>query len=69
MGITDRISGRIKKAAGDLAGDDSLKREGAVEERKADAKDELAQEEARAEAARQRADEKAEQVDRLDKAT
>ncbi len=41
MGLKDRITGRAKKAAGDLAGDASLRRQGAREERKADAKDDL----------------------------
>ncbi len=36
MGITDKITGRIKQAAGDLADDASLRREGREEERKAD---------------------------------
>ena len=42
MGITDKITGRVKKAAGDLADDASLRREGRQEERKGEAKDELA---------------------------
>ena len=42
MGITDKITGRIKKAAGDLADDASLRRQGHDEERKGEAKDELA---------------------------
>ena len=42
MGIMDKITGRTKKAAGDLAGDASLRREGKQEERKGEAKDELA---------------------------
>ena len=42
MGITDKISGRVKKAAGDLADDPSLRREGRQEERKGEAKEELA---------------------------
>jgi colicin import membrane protein len=41
MGLKDRITGRAKKAAGDLAGDESLRRQGAREERKADAKEDL----------------------------
>ena len=41
MSLKDRISGRLKKAAGDLSGDASLTREGEKEERKADAKEEL----------------------------
>ena len=42
MGITDKITGRVKKAAGDLADDPSLRRQGRQEERKGEAKDELA---------------------------
>jgi uncharacterized protein YjbJ (UPF0337 family) len=41
MGLKDRITGRAKKAAGDLAGDESLRQQGAREERKADAKEDL----------------------------
>jgi len=41
MGITDKISGRVKKAAGDLADDPSLRRQGRQEERKGEAKEEL----------------------------
>ena len=41
MGLKDRISGRLKKAAGDLAGDEGLRRQGAREEGKADAKEDL----------------------------
>jgi len=41
MSIVDKISGRTKKAAGDLTGDGSLRRQGAREERKGQAKDEL----------------------------
>jgi uncharacterized protein YjbJ (UPF0337 family) len=54
MGITDKISGRAKQAVGDLTGDADTRREGKLEERKADAKDELARTEERAE---QQADE------------
>ena len=43
MGITDKITGRVKKAAGDLTDDASLKREGRKEERKGEAKDQLNQ--------------------------
>jgi uncharacterized protein YjbJ (UPF0337 family) len=41
MSIIDKITGRGKKAAGDLTGDASLRREGAREERKGEAKEEL----------------------------
>jgi uncharacterized protein YjbJ (UPF0337 family) len=41
MGLIDRVSGRLKKAAGDLTGNDGLRRQGEKEERKADAKEDL----------------------------
>jgi uncharacterized protein YjbJ (UPF0337 family) len=41
MSILDKITGRAKKAAGDLSGDPSLRRQGRQEERKGEAKDEL----------------------------
>jgi uncharacterized protein YjbJ (UPF0337 family) len=62
MGITDKISGRIKKAAGDLSDDASLRREGRQEERKGEAKDELARD-------KERADRKAEEVANLERKT
>jgi uncharacterized protein YjbJ (UPF0337 family) len=42
MGITDKITGRAKQALGDLTDSASLHREGRQEERKGEAKDELA---------------------------
>ena len=62
MGITDKITGRIKKAAGDLADDPSLHRQGRQEERKGQAKDELAE-------TREQADRKAEEVENLERKT
>ena len=62
MGITDKITGRVKKAAGDLADDPSMRREGRKEERKGEAKDELARSE-------ERADRKAEEVANLERRT
>jgi uncharacterized protein YjbJ (UPF0337 family) len=52
MSIIDKITGRAKKAAGDLANDPSLRRQGRQEERKGETKEELqrAQEEAAAKA-------------------
>jgi uncharacterized protein YjbJ (UPF0337 family) len=41
MSIMDKITGRAKKAAGDLAGDSSLRAEGRREERKGEEKDKL----------------------------
>jgi uncharacterized protein YjbJ (UPF0337 family) len=62
MGITDKISGRVKKAAGDLSDDASLRRQGAQEERKGEAKEELARDQ-------ERADAKADEVANLERKT
>ncbi len=62
MSIIDKITGRTKKAAGDLADDPSLRREGRQEERKGEAKEDLSQ-------AQQRADEKADEVANLERRT
>ena len=62
MSILDKISGRFKKAAGDLADDPSLRREGAREERKGEAKDEL-------DNAQERVEDKAAEVANLEQKT
>jgi len=62
MGITDKISGRVKQAAGDLADDPSLRQQGRKEERKGEAKDEQAR-------AEERADRKADEVADLERRT
>jgi uncharacterized protein YjbJ (UPF0337 family) len=62
VGITDKVTGRVKKAAGDIADDASLRREGRQEERKGEAKDELARDQ-------ERADSKAEEVANLERQT
>jgi len=62
MGFLDKITGRAKKAAGDVTGDSSLRREGRQEERKGEAKDELA-------STQDKADAKAEEVANLDRKT
>jgi len=41
MSLKDKVTGRVKQAAGDLTGDEKLRRQGATEERKAEAKQEL----------------------------
>ena len=48
MGIEDKISGRVKQAAGDLLGNEDLRRQGAREERKANAKAEAREAQAHA---------------------
>jgi glycerophosphoryl diester phosphodiesterase len=60
MGLLDKIRARSKKAAGELADDASLKREGRRDERKAEAEEELAR-------AQDEAAEKAQEVSRLDR--
>jgi len=62
MSLIDKITGRAKKAAGDIAGDSSLHRQGRQEERKGEAKDELARDQ-------ERADAKAEEVANLERKT
>jgi uncharacterized protein YjbJ (UPF0337 family) len=41
MSLIDKITGRLKKTAGDVTGDSALKREGSREEEKGEKKDEL----------------------------
>lgn len=60
MGLMDKITGRAKKAAGDVTDNASLKREGRQEERKGEAKDELGR-------AQNRADAKADEVADLER--
>ena len=62
MGLMDKITGRAKKAAGDLAGDPSLRREGRDEERKGEAKEDLAR-------AQENVEEKAQDVSDLERKT
>ncbi len=57
MGITDKITGRVKQAAGDLTGDEDTKRQGRQEERKGEVKEEAAEAENKA------ADKRAEAAD------
>ena len=62
MGITDKLTGRVKKAAGDLTDDASLRNQGRKEERKGEAKYELSN-------AQERADAKADEVADLERKT
>lgn len=55
MGVGDKVSGRVKQAAGDLLGDEGTKRQGAREERKGEAKDEATEAENEATEKRQEA--------------
>ena len=62
MSIFDKITGRAKKAAGDVTGDASLRSQGRREERKGEEKEKLAN-------AQERADEKAQDVADLERRT
>jgi uncharacterized protein YjbJ (UPF0337 family) len=62
MSLIDKITGRAKKAAGDVADDPSLRREGRQEERKGEAKDELSR-------SQEKTDRKAEEVADLERRT
>ena len=62
MSIIDKITGRAKKAAGDVAGDGSLRAEGRREERKGEEKEKLAD-------AQDRVEEKAQNVADLERRT
>jgi uncharacterized protein YjbJ (UPF0337 family) len=55
MGLLDKLLGRGKKAAGDLAGDSSLRREGAAQEREASAEDRASEHEEMAQQQREQA--------------
>jgi uncharacterized protein YjbJ (UPF0337 family) len=62
VGFLDKLTGRAKKAAGDLKDDPSLRREGRQEERKGEAKDELSN-------AQDKAADKAQEVADLERKT
>jgi uncharacterized protein YjbJ (UPF0337 family) len=62
VSILDKITGRAKKAAGDLADDPSLRRQGRREEAKGEAKDQL-------DTAQDKAAEKASEVSDLERKT
>jgi uncharacterized protein YjbJ (UPF0337 family) len=62
MSILDKLTGRAKKAAGDLANDPSLRGEGRREERKGIEKEKLAE-------AQDRVEEKAKDVADLERRT
>ena len=62
MGLLDKITGRAKKAAGDLADDPALRRQGSREEEKANKEEQLAE-------AQDRAAQKAQEVSDLDRKT
>jgi uncharacterized protein YjbJ (UPF0337 family) len=62
MGLLDKITGRAKKAAGDVTDDASLRQQGRKEERKGEAQEGAAR-------AQERADEKSQEAADLDRRT
>ncbi len=56
MGIMDKITGRAKKATGDVTDDASLRRQGQKEEEKGNAKESQARAEEKAQSEKERAD-------------
>jgi uncharacterized protein len=62
MSIFDKLTGRAKKAAGDITGDGSLRREGHKEEKKGEAKEDLNR-------AQDNVEEKADEVSDLERRT
>ena len=62
MSFMDKLTGRAKKAAGDLTGDSSMRRQGTKEEKKGEAKDQL-------DNAQDAADNKADEVADLERKT
>jgi uncharacterized protein YjbJ (UPF0337 family) len=62
MSIIDKLTGRTKKAVGDIADDPSLRREGRKEEQKGEAKEDLSR-------AQDKTEEKAEEVANLERKT
>lgn len=62
MSLTDKVTGKLKQAAGDIADDASLRREGSKEQEKGEAKEQLARTE-------EQADRKAAEVADLERKT
>jgi uncharacterized protein YjbJ (UPF0337 family) len=55
VSIVDKVSGRVKQAAGDLLGDSETRKQGTREERKGEVKEQAARAEERASAKRREA--------------
>ncbi len=67
MGIEDKVSGRIKQAAGSLTGSEALRRDGLEDERRGDAKEDAARAQDAAERQQMEADEKTRESERLER--
>jgi len=62
VSILDKITGRAKKAVGDVTGDPDIRRQGQREERKGEVKDQATE-------AQQTAEEKSREADELERRT
>jgi uncharacterized protein YjbJ (UPF0337 family) len=67
MGMEDKVTGRVKQAAGSLAGKEALRREGKEDERRADIKREAAHEREQAARHQEAAERKAEEAEQLER--
>lgn len=56
MGFMDKITGRAKKAAGDVTGNTTMRQQGRKEEEKGEAKESQARAEEKAQSEKERAD-------------
>lgn len=69
MGLQDKISGRVKQAAGDLLGDEATRRQGVEEERKGEEKEALARQRAKVEGELEALDEREARVREMEERT
>jgi uncharacterized protein YjbJ (UPF0337 family) len=67
MGIEDKVSGRLKQAAGGLTGSEALRRDGLEDERRAEVKEQAAREQEAADRQQEKADRKAREAERLER--
>lgn len=66
MGIEDKVSGRVKQAAGSLTGSEALRRKGLEDERRGDAKEQAIREQEAADRQQERANQKVREAERLE---
>ena len=66
MGLQDKISGRVKQAAGDLLGDEDVRRQGIDDERKGEEKEALARQREKVQGELDALDERQRRVDEME---
>jgi uncharacterized protein YjbJ (UPF0337 family) len=69
MGLQDKITGRAKQAAGDLLGNEGVRRQGLEEERKGEEKEALERQKQRVEGELEALDQRQQRVENLEKST